>query len=441
LCFSEMVLAAHLVRDEGVAGSNPATPTKNLPQNQQKPNPDRNGATVPGQISGQICAESTRKPPAHARPEVAPRRPINSIRVGTRHRRDLGDIDGLAVSIADVGMLHPIVITPDGMLVAGERRLIACKQLGWTEIAVTIVDLDDIVRGQLAENAIRKDFLPSEIDAIRRALEPIERAAAERRMKAGTPAKVSQGSGRATDKIGVFAGVSGRTVEKIAAVVAAAEADPEKFGRLVEDMDRTGRVDGPHRRLKVMRQAEAIRAEPPPYPNQGPYRVIIADPPWPYELRQQDPSHRGVLPYTSMSIAQICAEADKVRAIAHLDCILWLWTTNHHMREAFAVLDTWGFQQKTILTWVKDKMGMGDWLRGRSEHCLMAVRGKPIVQLTNQTTLLTAPVRAHSQKPFEFYVMVEALCPAPRYADLFSRYRHNGRWDCHGDEIALEAAE
>jgi len=159
--------------------------------------------------------------------------------------------------------LHPIVITPDGMLVAGERRLIACKQLGWTEIAVTIVDLDDIVRGQLAENAIRKDFLPSEIDSIRRALEPIERAAAERRMEAGTPAKVSQGSGRATDKIGVFAGVSGRTVEKIAAVVAAAEADPEQFGRLVEDMDRTGRVDGPHRRL--MRKAEAIRAEPPPY--------------------------------------------------------------------------------------------------------------------------------------------------------------------------------
>src|SRR5215470_9639509 len=138
------------------------------PQNQQKPNPDRNGATVPGQISGQICAESTRNPRAHARLEVAPRRPINSIRVGTRHRRDLGDIDGLAVSIADVGMLHPIVITPDGMLVAGERRLIACKQLGWTEIAVTIVDLDDMVRGQLAENAIRKDFLPSEIDAIRR---------------------------------------------------------------------------------------------------------------------------------------------------------------------------------------------------------------------------------------------------------------------------------
>jgi MT-A70 len=57
----------------------------------------------------------------------------------------------------------------------------------------------------------------------------------------------------------------------------------------------------------------------------------------------------------------------------------------------------------------------------RTEHCLMAVRGKPTVTLTNQTTVLHAPARAHSQKPDAFYDMVEALCPAPRYAYLFAR--------------------
>lgn len=36
--------------------------------------------------------------------------------------------------------------------------------------------------------------------------------------------------------------------------------------------------------------------------------------------------------------------------------------------------------------------------------------------------------------PVEFYDLVESLCPAPRYADLFSRYQHNERWDCHGDQ-------
>jgi N6-adenosine-specific RNA methylase IME4 len=74
-------------------------------------------------------------------------------------------------------------------------------------------------------------------------------------------------------------------------------------------------------------------------------------------------------------------------------------------------------------------------LKGRSNKpTLLATRGKPIVTLTNQTTLLRGAKREHSVKPVEFYDLVERLCPAPRYAYLFSRYRHNDRWDCHGDE-------
>jgi N6-adenosine-specific RNA methylase IME4 len=120
------------------------------------------------------------------------------------------------------------------------------------------------------------------------------------------------------------------------------------------------------------------------------------------------------------------------------DSILWLWVTNHHMREAFALLSAWGFEQKTILTWAKNKMGMGDWLRGQTEHCLMAVRGNPVVTLTNQTTLLHAPVRAHSEKPNAFYTFVESLCPAPRYAELFARTTRPN-WDGHGDEVPAPA--
>ena len=40
---------------------------------------------------------------------------------------------------------------------------------------------------------------------------------------------------------------------------------------------------------------------------------------------------------------------------------------------------------RTILTWAKDRFGNGDWLRGQTEHAIMAVRGKPIVTLTNQS--------------------------------------------------------
>ena len=138
-----------------------------------------------------------------------------------------------------------------------------------------------------------------------------------------------------------------------------------------------------------------------------------------------------------MSIEEM--KALPIPPLMHEDAILWAWTTNHHMREAYDILeDAWGLEVKTILTWVKERMGAGDWLRGQTEHCLMTVRGKPTVELTNQTTVLHAPARGHSVKPIEFYNLVESLCPAPRYADLFSRYRHNDRWDCHGDETYLK---
>ncbi len=385
--------------------------------------------------------------------------PIDAIAIGIRHRKDLGDVEGLAASIAEIGLLHPIVIDPQGRLIAGERRLAACKHLGWSEVPVSIVPLAELARGEAAENFQRKDFAPSEAVAIKRALEPVEREAARERMVElgrthGNPGgKLPQGEpplpgitpapalssasslplqkGKTRDKVASFTGMGARTLDKAEAIVEAAEREPERFGKLAADMDRTGRVDGPYKRLVVAQKAEAIRREPPPLPGRGPYRVIVADPPWPYELRKEDPSHRATHPYPQMSIAQICAM--DVRSIAHDDCLLWLWTTNHHMREAFEVLDAWGFQHKTILTWAKDRMGTGDWLRGQTEHCLMAVRGKPVVHLTNQTTLLNGPLRANSQKPEEFYAFVEGLCPAPRYAELFSR-TPRPNWDGHGDE-------
>ena len=92
---------------------------------------------------------------------------------------------GSLTTSPSVGLLHPVVIPPDGTLIAGERRLQACKALGRTRCSGHVVDLDEIVRGEFAENSHRKDFTLSEAVAIKRALEPIERAAAKERMLAG----------------------------------------------------------------------------------------------------------------------------------------------------------------------------------------------------------------------------------------------------------------
>jgi ParB family transcriptional regulator, chromosome partitioning protein len=183
---------------------------------------------------------------------------VSKITVRNRYRKALGNIDLLAASIKELGLLHPIVVRPDGRLIAGERRLAACKKLGWKTVPVTVVDLKHVVRGEFAENAHRKDFLPSEIEAIRRALEPYERAAAKERQRqhGGTApgrkhsAKVSPSVGRSVGRIGAFAGISGRSLEKIRAVVEAAERKPRKFGPLVPEMDRTRRIDGVYRKLR-----------------------------------------------------------------------------------------------------------------------------------------------------------------------------------------------
>ena len=99
-------------------------------------------------------------------------RAIADITIGQRHRHDMGDLPGLADSIRDVGLLHPIGITRDNELVFGERRLRAAQLLGWTEIMASVIDIGSIADGEYHENEVRKDFTVSERVAI---LETIER--------------------------------------------------------------------------------------------------------------------------------------------------------------------------------------------------------------------------------------------------------------------------
>jgi hypothetical protein len=310
--------------------------------------------------------------------------PISSISIGQRHRRDMGDLLALAKSIAEVGLLHPIGALASGELVFGERRLRACCLLGWTEIPARLVNIGSIAQGEIHENEIRKSFTPSERVAIERTIN----AEIERRQGARTDPGQNIGRSRVADASARLAGFGNReTARQAAAVVEAGEREPAKYARLVEDIDRSGRVGGVHRRLVVAQKAEAIAVERPPLPT-GPFRCIAADPPWHY-ARDDDPSHRGGCPYPTMTVPEICAMP--VGEIAADDAVLWLWVTNPNMRRAFEVLDAWGFVERSMLTWAKPHVGTGNWLRGQTEHCILAVRGRPIVTLTNQATILHAP--------------------------------------------------
>ena len=86
-------------------------------------------------------------------------------------------------------------------------------------------------------------------------------------------------------------------------------------------------------------------------------------------------------------------------------------------------------------------MGRGQILRDKTEHCIVATRGRPTFNLTNETTELRAARRENSRKPDEFYVMVERLCPAPIHAEMFSRGGRSAIWDCHGDQVGRFAVQ
>lgn len=173
-------------------------------------------------------------------------------------------------------------------------------------------------------------------------------------------------------------------------------------------------------------------ANPPGKPPQipGEYEVIAIDPPWPYGTAYDPEGRRAASPYPEIALEALA----EMKLPAAQDCILWLWTTHAFMRAALALLDTWEFREVAILTWVKDRMGLGQWLRSQSEFCIMAVKGTPRVNLSNQTTVLNGPMREHSRKPDEFYQLVEGLVEEEdRKADIFGREQRNG-WDVFGNE-------
>jgi len=96
---------------------------------------------------------------------------ISDIKIGERHRKDMGDLAVLAESIKTEGLLQPIGVTEDNELVFGLRRLTACRDiLGWYEIEHRVVNVTSIVNGEYAENEIRKAFTMTERVEIEKAI-------------------------------------------------------------------------------------------------------------------------------------------------------------------------------------------------------------------------------------------------------------------------------
>lgn len=184
------------------------------------------------------------------------------------------------------------------------------------------------------------------------------------------------------------------------------------------------------------------------------YRTIVADPPWVYdqgwpigpegraaaarlgrEARKRTPTA-----YSSLSVEQIAALP--VGEMAEPDAHLYLWTTNHYLRDAFDVLDAWGFRYSQTLVWAKTPMGIGPggtWAQN-TEYVLVGRRGslKRLQRFDSCWFNWRRMGKAHSRKPEAFLDMVEQASPGP-YVELFARRARFG-WDYWGDE-SLGTAE
>ncbi len=191
---------------------------------------------------------------------------IDKIIVGDRIRKDFGDIDELADNIKKNGLLNPITINNRHVLLAGERRLRACKLLGWSQVDVRMVESEDEAQDieiELSENTVRRNFTGSELaEGIRRQM-AIESEKAKERSGVRTDLRqtfATGESGRARDKAAEQFGISGEQARKTLYVADNSELlDPADFADWDEGRLSTNKA---FQRIKAaQKQAEQERDE------------------------------------------------------------------------------------------------------------------------------------------------------------------------------------
>lgn len=168
------------------------------------------------------------------------------------------------------------------------------------------------------------------------------------------------------------------------------------------------------------------------------FDCIVADPPWLFEQwsvkgeGKAPQAHYKCLPAETIARMRVADHAAR-------DCWLFLWATNPLLREAFFVLDAWGFKYVTAIAWRKttvhgkQQWGPGYVARTHHEPILIGKVGEPVM-VKALPGLFAGRAREHSRKPDEFYELLRSFLPAKaRIADLFSRQNRQGvtEW---GDE-------
>ena len=357
------------------------------------------------------------------------------------------DFEALVADIREHGLREAIWLARDDRILDGRNRLRACEAAD-VEPRFRTYKGDDAVAFVVSLNLHRRHLNPSQqaMVAARLADMPqgtrtdLAQICAKSQTDAATLLNVSRRSVQHATKVladgaedlvaavdrgtvmvsdaAVVAGEAHRVQRALLRMVTKGKADTLKAAQRKRDLDR--------QRLDIIEGRVALP--------EGVFEVIVIDPPWPYE-GNYSPGHfmgRAATPYPEMSLEELA----NLGIPAAPDCILWCWVTNRFLHDAFHLLEAWAFDYKTVLTWHKQRLGLGNWLRNNTEHVLVATKGHPkwLTDLTNQNTWLEAPAGPYSRKPDAFYTLVDSLCVG-RKLDYFSREKRLG-WEQFGNDVA-----
>jgi N6-adenosine-specific RNA methylase IME4 len=152
-------------------------------------------------------------------------------------------------------------------------------------------------------------------------------------------------------------------------------------------------------------------------PIAGKFRTLVLDPAWEYAWLSL--AGRAKPGYAMQSIEQLMALDVRAWADDETGTHLYLWTTNNFMGEATKLVAHWGFQHRTLITWIKPPpFGLGSYFRNSTEHCLFATLGKTTTrpEAASIKTHFEAPRGEHSEKPDVFYDLVR-LSSYPPYGE------------------------